>query len=164
MFYRLFYILAFLCVISAELLQVALRSEQQTVSYAQAQLNKLENSINRSLDTISTFQSPEEFHEFFIHHDQQKRGFSFFYFDLKDTLADRDRPLYWSDNETPLLSSINVDSVKNGSLIRLPNGIYEAFVKESNYKKIVGLLLLKKDYAYENKFLVNSFNPKFGLP
>jgi len=164
MFYRFFFILTFLCATAGELLHLTVKNERQTVAYAQEQVNKLENSISRSLDTISAFQSAEQFHEFFIHHDQQKHGFSFFYFDLKDTLTDRDRPQYWSDNETPLLSDVNIDSIKNGSLIRLPNGIYEAFVKESNYKKIVGLLLLKKDYAYENKFLVNSFNPKLGLP
>src|SRR4051812_2175008 len=45
-----------------------------------ANLHDLEKEMNLSLQEIIRMEKPEQFHEFFIHHGQQKLGFSFFYF------------------------------------------------------------------------------------
>src|ERR1044071_4349973 len=114
--FRIFLILSFLLALIAETRQHFFRkSEQQIISHAQLQLNKLENEIQQSLTTILSFDHPEQFHEFFIHHPESDRksenpqelGFSFFYYQ-------NEKLLFWSDNEVPLS---NIDSVKNGAIL-----------------------------------------------
>ena len=150
--WKIFFALAVLCALTSEFFQHVLkRSEREQVEFAQQKILALEKKMQESLESISTFTSDSQYHEFFIHSGQQYRGFSFFYFD-NDSLK------YWSNNEIILPDNVAAENIPNGSSLKLPNGIYEAFEKSYGNKKILGLILLYRDYSYENKYLVNHFN------
>ncbi len=126
------------------------------ISRAEKNLQRLENKMTASLQEISALTTDSAFHDYFIHKGFQKSGFSFFYFE--DNKITR-----WSDNETQV-NNRAVDTCKSHTLIHLNNGWYEIFMKEEDGKKIIGLILIRKEYAYENQYLVNSFNPLLNLP
>ncbi len=155
--WKFFLGLAVFCALTSEFLaHIVTRSPNGQIEYAQKQILNLEKQIQESLNTISTFTTDSQYHEFFIHHGQQNLGFSFFYFEnaaLK----------YWSDNEVSFQLKDSALEVANGSVLNLSNGTYEAFTLEPSGKKIIGLILLRKNYSYENKYLVNHFNPVLGL-
>jgi two-component system nitrogen regulation sensor histidine kinase NtrY len=126
------------------------------VQNAQTNLQSLEKQMQGSLDEVLHFNSDKEFHEYFIHHGFQSMGFSFFFYE-------NEKLTMWSDNEVEITFSL-ADSIKNPLLLHLNNGWYEAVAHSAGAKKIIGLLLIKKEYSYENKYLQNSFNAKLQLP
>lgn len=78
-------------------------------------------------------------------------------------IYDNDSLRFWSDNAVliaPKFSNSGIDS----SFIYLRNAWYMPYVKKINSKTIVGLILIKQVYQYENKFLVNKFQKDFSYP
>ena len=76
---------------------------------------------------------------------------------------ENDSLTFWSDNSLP------VDPVYNDHLFRDPafflsNGWFLRKVKIFDEVRVVGLLMIKKEYSYENKFLKNEFNADFLVP
>lgn len=70
---------------------------------------------------------------------------------------------YWSDNNI----YFPYDQLKQGinqQLIQLKNGWYELFKKSSGKTVVVGLLLIKNQYSFQNKYLRNEFNSFLNLP
>jgi two-component system, NtrC family, nitrogen regulation sensor histidine kinase NtrY len=131
-------------------------NSRHQVALAEKRLQELEAQMQTSLEEISNLKTEAEFHEYFIHHGLKEQGFTFFYYE-KNTLVK------WSDSETEILQSFP-DSSYNNHLIRLSDGWYEPFIKSFDGKKIIGLVLIKKEFPFENNYLLNHFNPKFGLP
>ncbi len=155
--WKFFLVVAIVCAVTAVFFQLILKSPPQTkIENAQQEILSLENKILQSLDLISGFSADSQFHEFFIHINHQSKGFSFFYFE-------NNKLKYWSDNEIVLPENLTAVNISPGTLLRLPNGIYDAFEKTSGNKKIVGLILLYQSYSYENKYLNNHFNPLLQL-
>jgi len=70
---------------------------------------------------------------------------------------------FWSDNSVMINTKLSLSKLNN-SIINLNNAWY--YVKNAHDKniEIIGLILIRNDYQYENEFLVNSFQPDFGLP
>jgi two-component system, NtrC family, nitrogen regulation sensor histidine kinase NtrY len=152
-----FFIASFLLLLAAELKEyLGDKNEKQIINSAQEHLQSLELQMQQSLAEISKFNSEEQFHRHFIHRGFQKKGFSFFYYNNKELIR-------WSDNETEIPASFS-DSLDNNSLVHLSNGWYEVFTKSFNGKKVTGLLLIKKEYPFENNYLVSHFNPSLHLP
>lgn len=148
---------AILCALASEFFQhIARRTEKGQVEYAQEQIRGLELRMKESLSTIAAFTADSQYHEFFIHSGQQNQGFSFFYFE-------NGKLLHWSDNETELPEHAAAAKINDGSVIHLPNGIFEGFEAASGNKKIIGLILLRRNFSYENRYLRNLFNPALGL-
>ncbi len=163
LFKKSFFFPVVLFVVSAFLILLAEISQsrskfnaEQAVTNAEKNLQHLEKKMAESLEEISTISNDSTFHSYFIHHGFQNLGFSFFY-------VEKEKITKWSDNETEI-NSQTVDTCKNNSLIHLNNGWYEIFIQKENGKEIIGLLLIRKEYAYENKYLVNGFNPLLVLP
>ena len=155
--WKIFFALAAVCALAAKFYQHVLKkSEHAQAAYAQKKILDLEGKIKASLETISTFTTDSEFHEFFIHSGQQEKGFSFFYFE-NGALR------YWSDNEIVLPDNAISETIPSGTVLPLPNGRYEIFEKITGNKKLIGLILLHQHFSYENKYLVNHFNPILGL-
>ncbi len=88
--------------------------------------------------------------------DLNARGFYTFVYH-HDTL------IYWSTNDVPV-ASINHQSTLNQRYVNLKNGRYASFVRKHNNYDIVGLILIKNVYTYENKYLQTSFQKDFDLP
>ncbi len=70
---------------------------------------------------------------------------------------------FWTDNSVEINTKFT-ESKLNNSIIKLNNAWY--YVKNIHDKnfELVGLILIRNDYSYENEFLVNSFQSDFGLP
>ncbi len=74
-----------------------------------------------------------------------------------------DTLVYWSTKDVPV-SSFFSKSDLNTPYVNLSNGRYASFVKKQGNLHIVGLILIKNVYTYENKYLQTSFQKDFGLP
>ena len=125
------------------------------VQSAQEKLMSLGQQMSASLEKVAAFKSDEEFHSYFLHSGLEKSGFSFY-------VADKGQIIYWSDNE-PVVDLSSFNNLHNGELVSLPNGDFVFYEKRAGERQFFGLILLKHNYDYENKYLVNEFNPALGL-
>ncbi|HQK97414.1 MAG TPA: ATP-binding protein [Bacteroidia bacterium] len=75
---------------------------------------------------------------------------------------DHNQIRYWSDNKSWIDTSL-LKTIRPNKINFLGNGWY--YVAESGLqsRKVIGLLLIKHQYAVQNKYLVNSFNPVLEL-
>lgn len=155
-----FAVILFLCalllVAGAELIQHQSSSFRQTlISSAEKKLIDLEKDMKSSLDKLKILKTEEEYHNFFLHTGLENSGLSFF-------VCEGEKIIYWSDNE-PVVSVKDISNSKNGKLLSLPNGDFLSYSISQQGKKYIGLILLRHNYDYENKYLVNGFNPALKL-
>jgi two-component system nitrogen regulation sensor histidine kinase NtrY len=125
------------------------------ISNAEKKLISLENEMKASLKRMKSFQKEDDFHNYFFHSGFENIGFSFY-------VIQNSKIIYWSDNE-PVVSSDDLNSNEQGKVLSLPNGDFLFYSETFEDKKIVGLILLRHNYDYENKYLVNGFNQSLGL-
>jgi len=74
-------------------------------------------------------------------------------------IYEKDSAVWWSDN--------NIFPDKNDltpGFRFFRNGWYEVLVSETSKHKVVGLLKIKSEYAFQNRFLANDFHPSLNLP
>ena len=121
------------------------------IKAAEKKLYDLRKEILKKLEKISHFSDEKEFNNFFLQNGQAKSGFSFYMLN-NNTLQ------YWSDNE-PAINDSMLSGIRNEEFLHLSNGDFLAYKVEGNGRKVIGLILLKHSYEYENKYLVNNFNP-----
>lgn len=125
------------------------------VENAQTILVHLEQELDKGIDKLIQLQSDESIHDFFDHTTKNNEGIS--YYILENNKIQR-----WSDNE-PVFSDSLAIGIGNYEHLQLPNGEFIAKSVQKGSRKVVGLLLLKHAYAYENKYLKNEFNPALKL-
>ncbi len=75
----------------------------------------------------------------------------------------KDSLIYWSDNAIPL-DNINTKETKDQKILKLENGWFIQKVTTVNNNTIVGLILIKHEFIYQNDYLINSFNSDFKVP
>jgi len=73
-----------------------------------------------------------------------------------------DSLILWTDNSIPEISSLR-DWKNSGPCLLLENGWYILRSQMKGNKEFFGLILLKHEYKYENRYLKNNFNPRFSL-
>ncbi len=81
-------------------------------------------------------------------------------------IYENDSLQFWSDNGAGVENYIK-DICLNNPLVHLKNGIYEVVPHSENSltkKQLYGLILLKHEYNYQNKYLQNTFFKDFQLP
>jgi hypothetical protein len=122
---------------------------------ASQKLVELQDKMIETLSFISKLKSDKEIKDFFIQSGKDISGFS--YYVLQDSIVK-----YWSDNEPSVTDSL-LFQVSNGDFLKLSNGDFLGFSINETGRKIVGLILVKNRYEYENKYLVNRFNSVLGL-
>ncbi|MCB0429002.1 MAG: HAMP domain-containing protein [Flavobacteriales bacterium] len=76
----------------------------------------------------------------------------------------RDSLVYWSSIAAPLSKLFSESYFQRDGLVRLQNGWYEVRVLARGPLVEVGLILLKNEYPYRNRYLQSQFHPSFGLP
>ncbi|MFK7787716.1 MAG: hypothetical protein AB8B56_21525, partial [Crocinitomicaceae bacterium] len=70
---------------------------------------------------------------------------------------------FWNTNQLPIIRFAEIHFPSDG-ILHLQNGWYCAkTIKVGDYK-ICGSFLIKQDYSYENRELVNAFSPELELP
>jgi two-component system, NtrC family, nitrogen regulation sensor histidine kinase NtrY len=88
--------------------------------------------------------------------DFQSEGFTILGF-KNDTLK------FWSDNNVQTGTIYN-QTVRDSSFIQIGNGWYYVKRIKENDIKVVGLILIKNDYRYDNDYLKSCFQSDFNLP
>lgn len=81
-------------------------------------------------------------------------------------IYENDTLKYWSDNSIAV-ENRREEVCLDTKIVKLYNGWFEVMRPNTNAytsKTIVGLILLKSEYPYENKYLVNEFQNDFDLP
>jgi len=87
---------------------------------------------------------------------QDLEGFSVLVFE-------RDSLVLWSDNNIPLPKSYKASQERSG-LKQFQNGWYDVRIKSKGERSIVGYILIKREYPFENRFLSNQFQQDFDVP
>ncbi|MEO8761401.1 MAG: hypothetical protein ABI388_08510, partial [Bacteroidia bacterium] len=88
-----------------------------------------------------------------------KKGIAFFIYE-NDSLQ------FWTDNH-PAVENYMLNVCLEKKIVKLKNGYYQVIRHSQNsYSpfQLYALVLIKNSFAYQNKYLRNSFNPYFNLP
>lgn len=122
---------------------------------AQSIFNNLDNELRVGIETLADLSDDEAIHDLFERTGNESKGISYYILENKKLTR-------WSDME-PVLSDSIANLISDVETIHLPNGQFIARSVMKGSRKIIGLLLLKHEYAYENRYLKNEFNPVFQL-
>lgn len=74
-----------------------------------------------------------------------------------------DKMVFWSENEI-VLEDKTFSQFKNQHTFTLKNGWYYGKTYLTDDYSILGVFKIKSDYKYENRFLINKFQPDFRSP
>lgn len=74
-----------------------------------------------------------------------------------------DSLVYWSGYDVPASNSYPAEALQK-PFIRYGNGWYRVMQAQDERLDAVGLILVKKDYPYQNEYLVNDFRKEYNLP
>lgn len=85
----------------------------------------------------------------------EREGLVFLIFE-NDTLC------FWTDNTVAVDNRLSLNNF-NDKIVQLPDGWFEVEKLSSGKKEFYALILLKREYAYQNKYLSNDFQEDFGL-
>jgi len=85
----------------------------------------------------------------------EREGLVFLIFE-NDTLC------FWTDNTVAVDNHLSQNNF-NGQIVQLPNGWFEVVKLQAGKKVLFALILMKREYAYQNKYLTNEFQDDFNL-
>lgn len=134
-------------------------------------LKKKETQLNEAIGLTSLKLEKREFREFTSSRKKSRRLESLFsdpYFSnlenngLAILVFQRDTLKFWSNNTLPI-NKIFSETNLHKQMAYLHNGYYVIKRKTFENKTIVGLILIKTHYSYQNKFLKNNFQKDFKL-
>lgn len=72
--------------------------------------------------------------------------------------------LYWSSRNIAFDKYLPLGENPDSKIIHFPNGYYLSRTIDNDSLSVVGLILIKTDYAHENKFLENKYQEDFRIP
>lgn len=132
---------------------------QKTLSEKELSLEKILQNLADSSSLENFF--PEQINRLdYFNNLHQENGFSFLIYE-DDSLR------FWSDINAPIQNFSFTNTTgriyPEPGLLWLQNGWYECLQKKSGNKVIIGLILLKHHYPYENNYLKNTFQNDFDL-
>jgi signal transduction histidine kinase len=83
--------------------------------------------------------------------------------DINIHIYRNDSLIFWNTNQLPIIRFADIHFPARG-LLHLQNGWYYAKIKEVDGYLICGSFLIKSDYSYKNKELINDFSKRLKLP
>jgi len=98
----------------------------------------------------------------YIESQKEKKGFKTIPFETSDFYVYKfksDSLIYWNSNELPISKYVSIQFPANG-LLHLQNGWYYCKMIEYKDEILCVAFEIKKEYSYENEFLVNHTNPE----
>ncbi len=131
------------------------RNPANVIKEAEAKLIELRERVIDKLEKLSRFTVEKEFNSFFLQNTEEESGLSFY-------VLENNSLQYWSDNE-PAINDSSLLVIRNDEFLHLSNGDFLANTLEINNRKLIGLILIKHSYEYENKYLINKFNPSLCI-
>lgn len=124
-------------------------------------LHEKEYELDRLLaETESYFDTLQEGHDLFsffsprFYRESQNDGLSVFYFQ-------NGQLEFWTDNLIPM--PLSVDLLPEGNVLSLGNSFYYGKRIRFGNNTLVGLILIKTENPYENRFLQNGFQEEFNI-
>jgi len=126
----------------------------QTLHEKERDLDKILNSTYEKL--LSRKILKEQFEETLNFQDLFTEKGSIIFIYSEDSLV------FWSDNQAPVSNWYEEQTYKPG-FYHLTNGWYEVRSVGDDNIKVVGLLLIKYDYRYQNDYLINAFQNDFTI-
>ncbi|NNK81292.1 MAG: hypothetical protein HKO93_07325, partial [Flavobacteriales bacterium] len=157
---RLLYVLLSIAGLAAVVIYFGYTHSDQNFHFSAHKIQKTihtaEQSIQDELKEIVGLDAEQAF-DFFNQkkQDLESRGLSYFMYKDEELVS-------WSSNSVPQASFIP-ELAKSGPCILLPNGWYQILKISEGGKEVFGAFLIKNEYLYENKYLVNEFHPCFKL-
>lgn len=132
------------------------QNDEKLIRHSESLLNALDKQMEGGIEKIFSFTNESSLHDFFMHSGLETRGISYYFF-LRDSL------IRWSDNQ-PVLSENLPDVVHDHAMLHLANGWFYCRTATRGDTTLLSLLLVRNEFAYENTYLRNTFNPALGLP
>ena len=157
-----FFLLALIFIFTAVVYEILMTSKarpEMITKEFQSAILYADKKLSQCLDTLSTssFLSDLNATDSILRTKTfPEEGFSYFKY-YNDSLA------YWSDNSVPLPENYD-HSCKNACIITLENGYYYFRVKAIGKWRVVGMVLIKHKYPYQNIYLENRYQDGFDIP
>ena len=123
------------------------------VSIFNERLNDKERLVTQQLQVLVNSDSVERVFNQIIH-DNELNGISLYGFE-------KGKLNYWS-NSTVSFNNLK-DFVGTKGVVVLKDGVYQYLKKEGNRQTFLGLILIKSEYAIQNKYLKKGIHPSFGI-
>ncbi len=123
---------------------------------AESNLHTLELSALRTADTVLSLSGRVKMMFFFSGNKPDARKITFLVYENNELIA-------WSGSGVTF-ESIEKITDAGQKFIHLPNGWYRVLTREKEKRKAVIFISVFSEYSYQNKFLVNGFNPALQIP
>lgn len=136
-----------------------------TITSFEHVLHKKEFRLNDEMLALAKRAKTENYNELFSKNPDyynvlmQEEGIALLIYE-NDTLK------FWSDNSIAVENWVK-EVCLDSKMVKLHNGWFEVVRPHTNAtttKAIVGLVLVKNEYPYQNKYLVNEFQKDFAVP
>src|ERR1035437_2444058 len=140
-------------------------SASPTVAGFEKELHKKEQRLNDEMLTLAKRAETQNYNQLFAQKPNyyntllEQEGLALLIYE-NDTLK------FWSDNSIAFdnwMKEVCLDT----KMVKLQNGWFEVMrpvTNASTSKAIIGLILIKNEYPYQNKYLVNEFQKDFAVP
>lgn len=138
---------------------------EPTLNNFEQTLHEKETRLNLEMLGLAKRAETQNYNELFIQKPDyynsllQKEGLALLIYE-NDTLK------FWSDNSIAVENWVK-EVCLDTKMAKLRNGWFEVVKPHTNAtttKTIVGLILIKNEYPYQNKYLANEFQKDFALP
>lgn len=136
-----------------------------TLQTFETTLHEKEFRLNQEMDKLAELSKTESYKELFVN----KPGY---YDNLLETegialmIYENDTLKFWSDNSIAVENWVK-EVCLDTKMAKLHNGWFEVRRPHSNAsttRAVVGLVLIKNEYPYQNKYLTNEFQKDFAVP
>ncbi|CAN5254989.1 HAMP domain-containing sensor histidine kinase [soil metagenome] len=144
-------------------LSVSDNTTKPGISEFEKVLHKKEAKLNVEVDSLLKFENRKHFDEIFkARPDRYNSLFSDEGIVL--LIYENDTLKFWSDNSVSVENYMK-EVCLDDRMAKLKNGWFEINRKTDELgRTLIGLLLIKKEYSYQNQYLVNSFANGFQVP
>ncbi len=159
-------ILLLLAIISEQYFYVESYNYKDFVSSLEKNINSNYSQLKSNLDEIETQVQGKKLSPVYltslmdVDHDFEEKGYQIY-------IYEKDKLLFWSSNKVGG-DYVLLQKAPDQSVIKLQNGWYMVVrpskaSTQSTYQ-VIGLVLIKNEYSYQNKYLTNKFNPSLNFP
>jgi two-component system, NtrC family, nitrogen regulation sensor histidine kinase NtrY len=137
--------------------------QKHLIAGFQKELNRKEIDLESQLARILEISSHPNFSDLFLselapfNQPLEKDGLGFL-------IYRNNKLFYWSDRAIAFRENLPISAETGDPVAFFPNGYYLTKSVEKDDFTIIGLILIKYNYAHENKYLVNKFYHDFSLP
>ena len=130
-------------------------SPGKSAKYLEEKLQKKEKNSRGKLKELKEELVKNEIYGFEKLFKSNDESISYYYFE-NDTLK------YWTNNNVPFDNSTNQQKINEG-IVQLNNGYYRLIKEEWESSSLCALIQIKRQYFYENQYLLSGFNDDYGF-